>query len=60
MELKKLLGVALAATMVAFSGMPVASAEDEEEEEEVVLVVDEPVESGDILVTEDGDVYEVQ
>ncbi len=30
------------------------------DEEEVVLEVDEPVESGDILVDEDGDVWEVQ
>lgn len=32
----------------------------DEEEEDVTLVVDEPVESGDILVDEDGDVWEVQ
>lgn len=31
-----------------------------DEEEDVTLVVDEPVESGDILVDEDGDVWEVQ
>ncbi|MCR5175947.1 MAG: hypothetical protein K6C05_03760 [Anaerovibrio sp.] len=30
------------------------------EDEDVTLVVDEPVESGDILVDEDGDVWEVQ
>ena len=30
------------------------------DEEDVTLVVDEPVESGDILVDEDGDVWEVQ
>ena len=29
-------------------------------DEEVILEVDEPVESGDILVDEDGDVWEVQ
>ncbi len=31
-----------------------------DDEEDVTLVVDEPVESGDILVDEDGDVWEVQ
>lgn len=31
-----------------------------DEEEDVTLVVDEPVESGDVLVDEDGDVWEVQ
>jgi hypothetical protein len=29
-------------------------------DEEVELIVDEPVESGDILVDEDGGVWEVQ
>ncbi|ORT99149.1 hypothetical protein D081_2119 [Anaerovibrio sp. JC8] len=29
-------------------------------DEEVTLIVDEPVESGDILVDEDGGVWEVQ
>ena len=32
----------------------------DEDDEDVVLEVDEPVESGDILVDEDGDVWEVQ
>jgi len=31
-----------------------------DEDEDVTLIVDEPVESGDILVDEDGDVWEVQ
>ncbi len=29
-------------------------------DEEEVIIVNEPVESGDVIVTEDGDVYEVQ
>ena len=39
---------------------PVLVMLDDEDEEDVTLVVDEPVESGDILVDEDGDVWEVQ
>ena len=33
---------------------------DDDDDEDVELVVDEPVESGDILVDEDGGVWEVQ
>ena len=29
-------------------------------DEEEVIIVNEPVEFGDVIVTEDGDVYEVQ
>ncbi len=51
--MKKLLGTLLAALMFTFAGAPVASAEAD------YLIVDEPVEEGDILVDEDGDVYVV-
>ena len=29
-------------------------------DEEEIIIVDEPVESGGLIVTEDGDVYEVE
>ena len=51
--MKKLFGALLAAVMIAFAGMPVVSAEAD------YLIVDEPVEAGDVLVDEDGDTYVV-
>ncbi len=51
--MKKLFGMVLAAMMLTFTGVPVASAEAD------YLIVDEPVEAGDVLVDEDGDVYVV-
>ena len=51
--MKKLFGALLAAVMFTFSGAPIASAEAD------YLIVDEPVEAGDVLVDEDGDVYVV-
>ena len=60
--MKKILGLALAVAFVAgVQGMASASTPQMVMlDEEVVLEVDEPVESGDILVDEDGDVWEVQ
>ena len=52
--MKKLFGAILAATLLAFQGAPIASAEAD------YLIVDEPVEAGDVLVDEDGDVYVVE
>lgn len=52
--MKKLFGALLAAVMFAFSDAPIASAEAD------YLIVDEPVEAGDVLVDEDGDVYVVE
>ena len=51
--MKKLFSALLAAVMLAFSGASIASAEAD------YLIVDEPVEAGDILVDEDGDTYVV-
>ena len=51
--MKKLFGAILAATLLVFQGAPIASAEAD------YLIVDEPVEAGDMLVDEDGDVYVV-
>ena len=54
-------GVASAAPIASMGvDNPVLVMLDDEDEEDVTLVVDEPVESGDILVDEDGDVWEVQ
>ena len=60
--MKKILSLALAAAFVAgVQGMALASTPQMVMlDEEVILEVDEPVESGDILVDEDGDVWEVQ
>ncbi len=51
--MKKLFGVIMAALVLSFSGVSVALAEAD------YLVVDEPVEVGDVLVDEDGDTYVV-
>ncbi len=51
--MRKLFGALLAAVMLAFPGASIASAEAD------YLIVDEPVEAGDILVDEDGDTYVV-
>ena len=51
--MKKLFSMVLAAAMIAFAGMPIASADE-------VLIVDEPVEAGDVLVDQNGDVYVVE
>ena len=54
-------GIASAAPIASMGvDNPVLVMLDDEDEEDVTLVVDEPVESGDILVDEDGDVWEVQ
>ena len=54
-------GVASAAPIASMGvDNPVLVMLDDEDEEDVTLVVDEPVESGDVLVDEDGDVWEVQ
>ena len=61
--MKKVMSLALAAAFVAgVQGMALASTPQMVmlDEEEVILEVDEPVESGDILVDEDGEVWEVQ
>ncbi|MBQ7477493.1 MAG: hypothetical protein IJT01_01130 [Selenomonadaceae bacterium] len=70
--MKKALGALLMATVFAVGGQGMASAAPSimdmnspafvmlDDDEEVTLIVDEPVESGDILVDEDGDVWEVQ
>jgi len=60
--MKKFMSLALAAAFiagvqgVALAGTPQMVMLDEE----VILEVDEPVESGDILVDENGDEWEVQ
>lgn len=61
--MKKVMSLALAAAFVAgVQGMALASTPQMVmlDEEEVILEVDEPVESGDILVDEDGQEWEVQ
>ena len=60
--MKKVMSLALAAAFVAgVQGMALASTPQMVMlDEEVILEVDEPVESGDILVDEDGEVWEVQ
>ena len=61
--MKKIMSLALAAAFVAgVQGMAFASTPQMImlDEEEVILEVDEPVESGDILVDEDGQEWEVQ
>lgn len=49
-------GMALASSVLPGATSPDLVMLDEEE----IIIVDEPVESGDLIVTEDGDVYEVQ
>ena len=51
--MKKFLSMALLAAMIAFVGAPTASAEE-------YLEVDGPVEAGDVLVDQNGDVYVVE
>ena len=51
--MKKLFSAALVAAMLAFAGAPVASAEE-------YLEVEGPVEAGDVLVDQNGDVYVVE
>ncbi len=50
--MKKFFSMALAAMMLSFVAAPIASAEE-------YLEVDEPVEEGDVLVDQNGDVYVV-
>ncbi len=51
--MKKMFTMALVAAMLAFAGTPVASADE-------YLEVDGPVEAGDVLVDQNGDVYVVE
>ncbi len=51
--MKKLFGVALVAAMLVVAGTPAASAEE-------YLEVEGPVEAGDVLVDQNGDVYVVE
>lgn len=50
------LGAQMASAASLVSSAPELTLLDEEE----VIIVDEPVESGDIIQTEDGELYEVQ
>ena len=60
--MKKFMSLALAAAFIAgVQGVALASTPQMVMlDEEVILEVDEPVESGDILVDENGDEWEVQ
>lgn len=51
--MKKMFGMALVAAMLVFAGTPVASADE-------YLEVEGPVEAGDVLVDQNGDVYVVE
>ena len=50
------LGAQMASAASLVSSAPELTLLDEEE----VIIVDEPVDSGDIIQTEDGELYEVQ
>lgn len=51
--MKKMFGMALVAAMLVFAETPVASADE-------YLEVEGPVEAGDVLVDQNGDVYVVE
>ncbi len=51
---------ALGANMVGAASLIGMATELTMLDEEEVIIVNEPVEFGDVIVTEDGDVYEVQ
>ena len=65
--MKKKIGIVLAAMVFALGAQMASAAalvgtapELNLLDEEEIIIVDEPVESGDLIVTEDGDVYEVE